>query len=62
MFSFDFVFFFHSPSSVIGALVIAIGFYAVMWAQSREKNMKGLEVNGLPSSSSAQESPLLESP
>ncbi|WJX88612.1 hypothetical protein P8452_70681 [Trifolium repens] len=48
--------------SVIGALVIAIGFYAVMWAQSREKNMKGLEVNGLPSSSSAQESPLLESP
>ncbi|WJX94289.1 hypothetical protein P8452_75721 [Trifolium repens] len=48
--------------SVIGTLVIAIGFYAVMWAQSREKNMKGLEVNRLPSSSSVLESPLLESP
>ncbi|KAJ1439031.1 EamA domain [Sesbania bispinosa] len=47
--------------SVIGALVIAIGFYTVLWAQSKERNVKGLEVDR-QSSPSAQASPLLESP
>ncbi|XP_061338613.1 WAT1-related protein At3g28050-like isoform X2 [Gastrolobium bilobum] len=47
--------------SVIGALVIALGFYTVLWAQSREGNYKSLEVDTL-SSPSAQASPLLESP
>ncbi|KAK7330458.1 hypothetical protein VNO77_24652 [Canavalia gladiata] len=45
--------------SVIGALVIAIGFYTVLWAQSKERNEEGLEVDRL-SSSAAQASPLLE--
>ncbi|KAG4932702.1 hypothetical protein JHK87_046704 [Glycine soja] len=45
--------------SVIGAVVIAIGFYTVLWAQSKEENAKGLQVDRL-SSPSAQASPLLE--
>ncbi|CAL5198284.1 unnamed protein product [Lathyrus oleraceus] len=47
--------------SIMGAVVIAIGIYTVMWAQSKEGNVNGLEVNGSSSSSSAEESPLLES-
>ncbi|XP_027368841.1 WAT1-related protein At3g28050-like [Abrus precatorius] len=46
--------------SVIGALVIAIGLYAVLWAQSKERNKEGFEVDRLPSLST-QASPLLES-
>ncbi|XP_014508048.1 WAT1-related protein At5g40240 [Vigna radiata var. radiata] len=45
--------------SVLGAVIIAIGFYTVLWAQSKEENAKGLQVDGqsLPSS---EASPLLE--
>jgi len=45
--------------SVVGAVIIAIGFYTVLWAQSKEENAKGLQVDRL-SSPSAQASPLLE--
>ncbi|KAL2321869.1 hypothetical protein Fmac_026248 [Flemingia macrophylla] len=45
--------------SIIGAVVIAIGFYAVLWAQSKEENVKGLQVDR-ESSPSSQASPLLE--
>ncbi|RDX58002.1 WAT1-related protein, partial [Mucuna pruriens] len=45
---------------IIGAVIIVIGFYSVLWAQSKEKNAKGLEVDRV-SSPSAQASPLLES-
>ncbi|XP_004508845.1 WAT1-related protein At5g40240-like isoform X2 [Cicer arietinum] len=48
--------------SVIGALVIAIGFYTVLWAQSKERHGKDLEFDELSPSSSDQASPLLESP
>ncbi|QCD81098.1 WAT1-related protein At5g40230-like [Vigna unguiculata] len=45
--------------SVLGAVIIAIGFYTVMWAQSKEENEKRLQVDAqsLPSS---EASPLLE--
>nr|KYP56277.1 Auxin-induced protein 5NG4 [Cajanus cajan] len=46
--------------SIIGAVIIAIGFYTVLWAQSKEENVKGLQVDR-QSSPSAQRSPLLES-
>ncbi|XP_006580643.1 WAT1-related protein At5g40240-like [Glycine soja] len=45
--------------SVVGAVIIAIGFYTVLWAQSKGENAKGFQVDGL-SSPSAQASPLLE--
>ncbi|ESW27393.1 hypothetical protein PHAVU_003G198100 [Phaseolus vulgaris] len=45
--------------SVLGAVIIAIGFYTVLWAQSKEENAKGLQVDG-QSFPSSQESPLLE--
>ncbi|KAJ7945900.1 WAT1-related protein [Quillaja saponaria] len=45
--------------SVIGAVVIVAGFYAVMWAQSKEEENGKSQVNSLLSSS--QNSPLLES-
>jgi len=50
--------YFHS-FSVLGAVIIAIGFYTVLWAQSKEENAKGLQVDG-QSFPSSQESPLLE--
>ncbi|MED6188677.1 hypothetical protein PIB30_088109 [Stylosanthes scabra] len=46
--------------SIIGSLVIIIGFYTVLWAQSKEETGEGLDVNR-QSSLSAQASPLLES-
>ncbi|KAG5097162.1 hypothetical protein JHK82_047016 [Glycine max] len=46
--------------SIIGAVIIAIGLYTVLWAQSKEENVKGLEVDRKPSPST-QTSPLLES-
>ncbi|KAG4378737.1 hypothetical protein GLYMA_17G091900v4 [Glycine max] len=46
--------------SIIGAVIIAIGLYTVLWAQSKEENLKGLEVDRKPSPST-QTSPLLES-
>lgn len=42
--------------SIIGASTIAIGFYAVMWAQAQEENTtseKDKQTYDLPSSSSA---------
>ncbi|KAL2321870.1 hypothetical protein Fmac_026249 [Flemingia macrophylla] len=46
--------------SIIGATIIAIGFYAVLWAQSKEDNANGLQVDRQASPSS-QSSPLIES-
>lgn len=46
--------------SVIGAVIIAIGFYTVLWAQSKEENTIGLQVDR-QSPPSTQASPLLES-
>ncbi|CAJ1943921.1 unnamed protein product [Sphenostylis stenocarpa] len=45
--------------SVLGAVIIAIGFYAVIWAQSKEANAKDLQIDG-QSSPSSQASPLLQ--
>ena len=46
--------------SVIGATVIVAGFYAVIWAQSKEEDKgKSSEVDGVLSPS--QKTPLLES-
>ncbi|RYR77426.1 hypothetical protein Ahy_A01g001880 [Arachis hypogaea] len=45
----------------IGLMVIIIGFYTVLWAQSKEEIGEGIDVDR-QSSLSAQASPLLESP
>ncbi|XP_029128966.1 WAT1-related protein At5g40240 [Cajanus cajan] len=44
--------------SVIGAVIIAIGFYTVLWAQSKEEKLKGIAADS-QSSPSDQASPLL---
>ncbi|GFS32637.1 nodulin MtN21 /EamA-like transporter family protein [Actinidia rufa] len=44
--------------SVIGAIVIVVGFYGVMWAQSKEENQEIYGVDTLPSS--AHKTPLLQ--
>ncbi|KAI4336109.1 hypothetical protein L6164_014678 [Bauhinia variegata] len=46
--------------SIIGALVIVIGFYAVLWAQSKDKNGEYHKVDR-PSSSSSSQRSLLQS-
>ncbi|MED6106033.1 hypothetical protein PIB30_000817 [Stylosanthes scabra] len=46
--------------SIIGSLVIIIGFYTVLWAQSKEETGEGIDVNR-QSSLSAHPRPLLES-
>ncbi|KAF7806110.1 WAT1-related protein [Senna tora] len=46
--------------SVIGSIVIVIGFYTVLWAQSKEQNDNSQKVYTQPSSPSRR-SPLLES-
>ncbi|KAK4257101.1 hypothetical protein QN277_006733 [Acacia crassicarpa] len=47
--------------SIIGAVIIAIGFYTVLWAQSKEEDEKSNKVHKEPSSPPPQRRPLLES-
>ncbi|PRQ53832.1 hypothetical protein RchiOBHm_Chr2g0170831 [Rosa chinensis] len=46
--------------SVIGSIIIAIGFYAVMWAQIKEKSTTLMESDVQSLASSTQKTPLLQ--
>lgn len=50
-----------SLCSVIGAIIIAVGFYSMIWAKSKEEETKGEVYKHDRPQVSSQKTPLLES-